>query len=106
MSSTDSATVNVNVSNATNYQRQPVATAFAAGLASSFDTCMGSSSMGVQSIGFGISLGSTWTDENCKRLKNSARLQLMGFSGAALALMCQEKTVAQAMRVAGTPCKE
>jgi hypothetical protein len=96
----------VNTSNVSNYQRAPVATAFAAPLTSGIDTCMGSSSMGIQGIGFGVSVGSTWTDDNCKRLKNSVRLQSMGFNAAALALMCQEPTVSKAMRVAGTPCKE
>lgn len=87
-----------------NIPRAPAATAFAAPLTSGIDTCMGSTSAGVQAVGFGVSVGSTWVDENCKRLKNSRELRLMGYGEAALALMCQDPAVALAMRTAGTPC--
>jgi hypothetical protein len=97
-------TNNTSLTNSTNVPRQPVATAFAAPLTSGIDTCMGSSSVGAQGVGFGISVGSTWVDENCKRLKNSRELRSMGFSNAAVALLCQDASVADAMRTAGTAC--
>lgn len=86
------------------YKRNPVSTAFAAPLTTSTDTCMGSSSAGAQGIGFGLSIGSTWTDKNCVRLKNARQLQSMGLNDAAIQLMCLNKDIAQAMATAGTPC--
>lgn len=84
--------------------RNPVSTAYAAPLTAGFDTCMGSSTAGAQGIGFGISLGSTWTDKNCVRLKNARELASMGYSKASVQLLCQNKDIAEAMEAAGTPC--
>jgi hypothetical protein len=68
------------------------------------DTCMGSSTIGGQGVGFGISIGTTWTDENCQRLKNARELSSLGFNKAAVALVCLDDDVQTAMRAAGTPC--
>jgi hypothetical protein len=68
------------------------------------DTCMGSSSIGGAGVGFGISIGTTWTDENCQRLKNARQLASLGYSRAAIALVCLDEDVQLAMRAAGTPC--
>ena len=68
------------------------------------DTCMGSSSAGAQGIGFGLSLGSTWTDGDCVRRKDARELHNMGYRPAAIALLCQSETVRKAMATAGTPC--
>jgi hypothetical protein len=87
-----------------NYQRNPVSTAFAAPLTAAEDTCMGSSSAGGQGVGFGLSLGTTWKDEDCVRRKDARELHNMGQKKAALALLCQSAQVAKAMRTAGTPC--
>jgi len=87
----------------TNYRRS-TASAIAPGLTSGNDVCAGSKSIGGQAAGFGISFGTTWVDNNCVRLKNSARLEDLGFKTAAVALLCQDEEVAQAMAVAGTPC--
>ncbi len=87
-----------------NYQRNPVSTAFAAPLAAAEDTCMGSSSAGGQGVGFGLSLGTTWRDEDCVRRKDARELHNMGFRKAAAARLCQSKEVRDAMRTAGTPC--
>ena len=84
--------------------RNPVATAYAAPLTAGFDTCMGSSTAGAQGIGFGISLGSTWTDANCVRLKNARELAAIGYRTASVQLMCQNADIARAMTAAGTPC--
>jgi hypothetical protein len=43
-------------------------------LTTSNDTCMGSSSGSANGPGFGVSFGTTWTDEHCKRLKMSREL--------------------------------
>jgi hypothetical protein len=82
----------------------PVMTAYAAPVIATEDTCMGSSSVGAQSMAFGLSVGTTWRDENCQRLKNSRELNAMGFNGAAVALLCVDDDVRDAMTTAGTPC--
>lgn len=85
-------------------KRAPASTAFAAPLVAADDTCMGSSSLGGQGVGFGLSVGSTWHDTDCVRRKDARELHNMGQKAAALALMCQNESVAAAMATAGTPC--
>lgn len=87
-----------------NYKRNPVSTAYSAPLVAADDTCMGSTSAGAQGIGFGVSLGSTWQDEDCVRRKDARELRNMGHAGASIALMCQNKNVRKAMRAAGDAC--
>lgn len=84
--------------------RNPVSTAYSASLTSGIDTCMGSSSAGAQGVGFGISIGSTWTDKNCARLKNARQLVIMGHRAAAVQLMCLNPEIKLAMSNGGTPC--
>lgn len=85
-------------------ERNPVSTAYAAPLAVGEDTCMGSSSMGAQAVSFGLSIGTTWQDANCQRLKNSRQLVALGYQRAATALMCVDDDVRHAMAEVGTPC--
>jgi outer membrane protein OmpA-like peptidoglycan-associated protein len=85
-------------------ERNPVSTAYAAPLVSGEDTCMGSSTLGAQAVSFGVSIGTTWQDANCRRLKNSRQLVALGYHGAATALMCVDEDVRHAMEAAGTPC--
>ncbi|MCE9567639.1 MAG: hypothetical protein K8U57_37030 [Planctomycetes bacterium] len=85
-------------------KRNPVSSAFSAPLVASEDTCTGSSSAGAQGIGFGVSLGSTWTDGDCVRRKDARELHNMGYKDAAISLMCQNEHVRAAMATAGTPC--
>jgi hypothetical protein len=96
----DSGNSSVSINN----ERPPVSTAYAAPLAAGEDTCMGSSSIGGQGVGFGLTLGTTWTDDNCRRLKNSRQLVSLGYHRAATALMCVDEDVKAAMVAAGTPC--
>lgn len=84
----------------------PVATAYAAPLAASNGTCMGSTSVGGQGVTIGLSMGTTWTDAECNRRYNSIRMQELGQTKAAVALMCQDSDVRAAMEAAGTPCPE
>jgi hypothetical protein len=58
----------------------------------------------VQTQILGISIGSTFTEENCIRLKNAKTLYDMGMKVAAVSVMCQDKKVFDAMMNAGTPC--
>lgn len=101
-SSSNNSSQNVNVN--TYDERDPVHTAYAAPLTSGEDTCMGSSSLGAQAVSFGVSLGTTWQDDNCQRLKNSRQLVALGYHRAATALMCVDDDVREAMEEAGTPC--
>jgi hypothetical protein len=91
---------NVHIEN----ERPPVNTAYSAALATSEDTCMGSSSIGGQAVSFGLTIGTTWTDDNCQRLKNSRQLVALGYHRAATSLMCFDDSVREAMNLAGTPC--
>jgi outer membrane protein OmpA-like peptidoglycan-associated protein len=82
----------------------PVATAFAASPTASQETCMGSRSFGVQAISFGLSVATTWPDRQCRRIRNARALEEFGYRSAALALLCQDEDVFDAMQRAGTPC--
>lgn len=84
--------------------RIPVATAYAAPLAASNGTCMGSSSAGFQGMAVGISLGTTWNDESCDMRYDAEALRLAGMPLAAVARLCQKSEIADAMKAAGTPC--
>lgn len=84
--------------------RDPVSTAYAAPLTASNGTCMGSTSGGIQGIGLGISVGSTWTDESCDMRYDAEALRAAGLPKAAQARLCQKKEIAAAMEAAGTPC--
>jgi len=72
--------------------------------ASNSDLCMVGVSGAVQTQILGISTGQAYSDENCMRLKNAKVLYDMGMKVAAVALMCQTRSVFDAMRFAGTPC--
>lgn len=85
-------------------KRNPVASAIAAPLTSSNDTCMGSSSGAVQGVTIGASFGTTWTDDNCVMLKNARELYNMGLPDVAIARMCQDKKNRQAFEDAGYHC--
>ncbi len=85
-------------------RRIPVSTAYAAPLTASQDTCMGSRMGGVQAVGVGVSVASTWQDDNCRRLKNARQLAALGYQRAAVQLLCVDDEVRQAMFLAGTPC--
>lgn len=58
----------------------------------------------VQTQILGISAGTTFTEENCVRLKNAKTLYDMGMKVAAVSVMCQDQNVFDAMMHAGTPC--
>ena len=68
------------------------------------DLCTIGAGGAVQTQILGISLGSTFTEENCLRLKKSQKLYMFGMKVAAVSVMCQDSDVWQAMMDAGTPC--
>lgn len=68
------------------------------------DLCVTGVSGAAQTQILGISLGGTQRDYNCERLKLSKTLFDMGMKVAAVATMCQDRRVFDAMLQAGTPC--
>jgi hypothetical protein len=68
------------------------------------DLCTTGSSSAVQTQVMGISSGGTVRDMNCERLKNAKTLYDMGMKVAAVATLCQDRRVFDAMWNAGTPC--
>ena len=75
-------------------------------LTTSTDTCMGSSSGSLNGPGFGISVGGTWSDPNCKLLKNSRELWNMGMKAAAMALICTDPANRDALEITGYECPQ
>jgi len=71
---------------------------------SNSDLCTISSSGSVQTQILGISLGATYTEDNCLRLKKAQKLYMFGMKVAAVSVMCQDPDVWAAMMDAGTPC--
>ena len=66
--------------------------------------CAVGGSLGVQTFGLGISGGKHFIDKNCERLKLARILQDFGMKVAAVAILCQDERVFEAMIQAGTPC--
>ena len=75
-------------------------------LTTSNDTCMGSSSAGANGPGIGLSFGTTWTDEQCKRLKMSRELWNKGMKAASLAMDCMDPAARAALEMTGTRCPQ
>jgi hypothetical protein len=71
---------------------------------SNSDLCTVGVSGAVQTQILGISAGKTVRDMNCEKLKNAKTLYDMGMKVAAVATMCQDPRIFQAMMDAGTPC--
>lgn len=68
------------------------------------DVCAVAASGAVQTQILGISMGGTTVDYNCERIKLSRSLYDMGMKVAAVAALCQDSRVFNAMMNAGTPC--
>lgn len=75
-------------------------------LTTSNDTCMGSTSASANAAGFGVSFGSTWTDDHCKRLKMSRELWNKGMKAASLAIDCMDPGARSALEMTGTKCPQ
>lgn len=88
--------------NVTYTNKQAASTSTAPALTSGDDTCMGSTSVGGQGVGFGFSFGSTWVDNNCIRLKNARQMYNLGQPKVALTLMCQDASVVKAAKDSGS----
>jgi hypothetical protein len=99
---------NRNINDTTITQRviQPPPTAIAPAMMSGggADLCTTGVSGAAQTQFLGLALGGTQRDLNCERLKLSKTLYDMGMKVAAVATMCQDRRVWEAMMAAGTPC--
>jgi hypothetical protein len=97
---------NRNINDTTMRVVQPPPTAVAPSMMSggNVDLCSTGTSGSVQTQIFGVSAGGTVRDMNCERLKLSKTLYDMGMKVAAVATMCQDRRVFDAMMQAGTPC--
>jgi hypothetical protein len=103
--STTDSTVTTNGSMTTTIKQPPpsaISPQFSSG--SNSDLCTIGVAGAVQTQILGISAGTTFTEENCIRLKNAKTLYDMGMKVAAVSVMCQDKKVFDAMMHAGTPC--
>ena len=68
------------------------------------DVCAVGISAGIQTFGIGISGGKHMIDKNCERLKLARILNDFGMRVGAVAILCQDERVFEAMIQAGTPC--
>lgn len=92
-------------SEATTTVKSPPPTAVAPAITTiNNDVCATAASGAVQTQILGISMGGTTRDMNCERIKLSKNLYDMGMKVAAVATLCQDDRVFQAMLDAGTPC--
>lgn len=95
-----------NINETTIKQIAPPPTAIAPAMMSggNNDLCTTGTSGAVQTQILGVSSGGTIRDMNCERLKNAKTLYDMGMKVAAVATLCQDRRVFDAMWNAGTPC--
>ena len=68
------------------------------------DVCSTGASLGIQTFGIGVTGGKHFIDKNCERLKLSRILNDFGMRVAAVAILCQDERVFEAMIQAGTVC--
>jgi len=104
-STNDTTSTTTNTTNNNNNTKVPVPTASAPGMSAySQDICAVGKSGGIQLPGVGITGGTTARDMNCERMKLSKLLNDYGMKVAAVAILCQDPRVFEAMEQAGTPC--
>ena len=104
VSSFNEATTN-NYNGAGAGRQMPVGSAIAPSLMSSgMDSCLMSTSTGLQVPLIGASAGTYHQDEECNRRRDAKVLKDLGMSVAAVARMCESQSTFDAMFVSGTPC--
>ena len=97
-------TANINYNQSGTATLKTVPAVMAPALVSSNDTCMGSTSFGASGVGFGISIGSSWTDANCVMLKNAREMFNMGMPDVAFARLCMDDLNKESIEMAGRVC--
>ena len=87
------------------YQGQPVPSAIAPSMSAfSQDVCGIPVSGAISSTVIGVSGGSVYTDANCERIKLAKTLNDLGLKVSAVAVLCGDNRVWDAMMLSGTPC--
>ena len=87
------------------YQGQPVTSAIAPSMSAfSQDVCGIPVSGAVSSTVIGVSGGTVYTDANCERIKLAKTLNDLGLKVSAVAVLCADNRVWDAMMMSGTPC--
>jgi len=106
LGSSSNSTTNNDTTNTTNNKSTiPVPSSSAPSMSAySQDVCAVGRSGGLQLPGVGLSGGGTVRDMNCERMKLSKLLNDYGMKVAAVAILCQDPRVFEAMEQAGTPC--
>jgi hypothetical protein len=88
-----------------NYKGQPPPTAMAPSMSAfSQDVCAVPVSGAISSTVIGFSGGSMYKDENCERIKLAKTLNDLGLKVSAVAVLCSDNRVWDAMMMSGTPC--
>lgn len=80
--------------------RYPASTAIAPAL-SATAPCMGSSTAGFEALKFGFSLGSNWSDEDCKVIRDSSHLWNVGLQKAAIVRLCESDNLRYSISMSG-----
>ncbi len=88
-----------------NYKGQPPPTAMAPSMSAfSQDVCAVPVAGAVSSTVIGFSGGTMYKDENCERIKLAKTLNDLGLKVSAVAVLCSDNRVWDAMMMSGTPC--
>ena len=102
-SGSESTSTTTNTTNSTIKSSPPSASAPSYN-AMTQDVCAVGVSAGIQTFGIGVSGGKHVIDKNCERLKLARILNDFNMKVAAVAILCQDERVFEAMIQAGTPC--
>lgn len=87
------------------YKGQPPPTAMAPVVtAMGSDICAVPVSGAISSTVIGVAGGATITDSNCERIKLARELSNQGLKVAAVAMLCADIRVWEAMEASGSPC--
>lgn len=87
------------------YQGQPVTSAIAPSMSAfSQDVCGIPVSGAISSTVIGVSGGSVYTDVTCEKIKLAKTLNDLGLKVSAVAVLCADTRVWDAMMMSGTPC--
>ena len=92
------------VSGTTTVDRTPSTASAPSVVVNNQDVCSFAATGAIQTQIFGLAGGTAIRDMNCERMKLSTRLFRMGMKVGAVAMLCQDARVFQAMEMAGTPC--
>jgi len=92
------------VSGTTTVDRTPSTASAPSVVINNQDVCSFAASAALQTQILGLAGGGAIRDLNCERLKLSRALFRMGMKVGAVAMLCQDARIFQAMEMAGTPC--